>query len=301
MNILVTGGAGFIGSHIANLLVEAGHSVTVLDSLAHGRADRLSPGIRFLRADITDPALAGLIAPIGPEVVIHEAAHVSVPGSIKDPLADARINILGTINLLEACVASGVRKVIYPSSAALFARVAYLPIDENHPVSFGSPYGISKYTAEHYLAVYRALYGLEYTILRYANVYGPGQDSGGEGGVVAVFAQAMRSGITPTINGDGTATRDFIYVGDVARANLAALTGLDGATVNVSTGIPTTIRALYDELARLLGFDEPPIFGPPRPGDILHSYLSTALADALVPFPRTPLVQGLSRMVGITP
>ena len=297
MKILVTGGAGFIGSHIQQLLYESGHETVVLDSLRHGRKSKLGSGVQFIQCDITDPALQSIISEVRPEVVIHHAAHISVTGSIRDPLMDASVNILGTVNLLEACVHSGVRKIIYPSSASMFAEIHYLPIDEVHPASFRSPYGVSKHTAEHYLQVYRSLYGLEFTILRYANVYGPGQDSTGEGGVVSIFTENMLKGVTPVIFGDGSFTRDFVFVRDVAEANLTAVTKADGEIVNVSTGIETSISSLYQSLAQLTGFTGEPHFAPVRPGDIERSFMSTEKADQILQLKRTPLARGLEKTV----
>lgn len=294
MKIAVTGGAGFIGSHIAELALLQGHEVTVIDSLCHGHRSNLPSEIPLLTFDVRDPALTEVIRQLSPEVVIHHAAQISVPESIEHPLHDASVNILGTLNLLEACVRTGVRKIIYPASASMFAKIQYLPIDESHPISFLSPYGVSKQVVEHYLQVYHALYGLDYTILRYSNVYGPRQDASGEGGVVSIFSQAMLHDSTPVIFGDGQAARDFLFVNDAAQANLRCLTGFGQETIHVCTGVETSILQLYELIAGFTGFSKPPHFGPPRPGDIERSFLSTKKMDQLLTLPVTPIRQGLS-------
>ena len=257
MKALITGGAGFIGSHIADSLVKNGDSVVVVDNLQTGKLANLPSRVTFYREDITQPLLRGIFCREQPEVVFHQAAQVSVPKSVADPKLDVRINVLGAINVLEAAKASGVRKVIFASSAAVYGEPQYLPIDEAHPIAPQTPYGLAKHTVERYLALYRELYGLRYTVLRYANVYGPRQDGGGEGGVVAIFAQRLSAGLVPTVFGSGEQTRDFVFVGDVAAANLAAIAQADGQVLNISTQKAISVNALYVKMAALWGVTLP--------------------------------------------
>lgn len=293
MKLLITGGAGFIGSQIANLALSKGHDVTVLDSMVHGDLSRLHRAIPLRTMDIRDPDLDALLRQLRPEAVIHQAAQISVPGSIRSPLEDLSINAAGTVNLLEACVRNGVRKIIYPSTAAVFSKAGHLPIREDDPFRFQSPYAVSKQVVEHYLQVYQHLHGLAWTILRYANVYGPGQDPRGEGGVAAIFMDAMVRGQTPVIHGDGHTTRDFVYSGDCARVNLMALDDLDGEILHVGTGIETSILELYDLIAGLTGHTSPPVFAPERPGDIRRSCLSPEKLIRRTGLNLTPLARGL--------
>lgn len=274
MRILVTGGAGFIGSHIVDLFIDSGHEVAIIDSMSHGKETNVNGQAKFYNADIRDKAIHSIFKGFKPEVLCHQAAQIKVPVSVKDPISDADINILGTINLLEACRESGVRKVIYPASAAIFGNPEYLPIDENHPLNMISGYGVSKHTVEHYLKVYSELYGIKYTVLRYANVYGPRQDSSGEGGVVAIFSEKFNRGENVEIFGDGEQSRDFVYVGDVAAANLAALSNLDNGIFNVCTNSRISVNGLFNLFKELTDKDIIPIYRQPREGDILHSYMS---------------------------
>lgn len=293
--VLVTGGAGFIGSHIVDLLLEAGARVSVLDDLSTGSLANLDPRVNLYKGQIQDRDLIQeVVDRERPDYVIHQAAQVDVQVSLRDPGADAGANILGTINLLEACRAGGVRKVVYASSAAVYGNPRYLPVDEEHPIGPLSGYGISKHTAERYLAVYRAVHGLEFTALRYANVYGPRQDASGEGGVVAIFSNRLSGGVQPIIYGDGRQTRDFIYVGDVAAANLAALKKGSGQVLNISTGVPTSVNDLLNTLCMVAGSNLEADYRDERPGDILHSYLSPLQAiEGLQWKPLVPLEEGL--------
>ncbi|MGB9803655.1 SDR family oxidoreductase [Desulfofundulus sp.] len=295
MRILVTGGAGFIGSHVVEQLAACGADVAVLDDLSRGSLSNLHPAASLYHGDIRDEEFVReTLAQFRPLVVIHQAAQVDVRASLDDPARDAAVNIGGTINLLEACRRTGVEKVVYASSAAVYGDPLYLPVDEEHPVRPLAGYGISKHTVEHYLEAYRGLYGLDYTVLRYANVYGPRQDAAGEGGVVAVFVHRLLRGDVPCIFGDGEQTRDFVYVGDVAAANLAAVKKGGGRVLNVSTGRATTVNELYVLLQQLTGCRAKAHYRPPRPGDIRHSYLSCSLAREVLGWqPRTDLAAGL--------
>ncbi len=274
MKLLVTGGAGFIGSHLVDMLVEAGYTVSVVDDLSTGRLENINPAVNFYRLEVESEGLEEVVAREKPGAVLHQAAQVDVQRSLKDPLADARVNLLGMINLLEVCRRHGVGKVVYASSAAVYGHPAYLPVDERHPVVPQSPYGASKLAAESYLRIYSDLYGIRHTVLRYANVYGPRQDVSGEGGVVAIFVNRLLKGETPQIYGDGEQTRDFIYVKDAAAANLAALGGGDGMTLNVSTGIKLPVNGLFKVIKKTAGSLLEPAFCRPRPGDIRHSCLA---------------------------
>lgn len=298
MRALVTGGAGFIGSHIVDELVSAGARVAVLDDLSTGSFENLNPGVNFYRAGVEGPELVELIERERPEVVFHQAAQVDVQRSLREPLADAKVNVSGTINLLEACRRSGVKKVIYASSAAVYGDPVHLPVDEGHPVAPLSCYGISKYVPELYLETYRRLYGLNYAVLRYANVYGPRQDTRGEGGVVAIFTVKLLRGEPPRIFGDGEQTRDFIYVKDVAAINLAAVKRGDGVALNAATGVPVTVNELFTNLKEITGSRLEAVYGPPRPGDIIHSYLDPAQARTATGWgPRYSLAEGLRETV----
>ena len=265
--ILVTGGAGFIGSHVVDRLLELGHEVAVVDNLASGSAANLSPDVSFHETDIVGPDLDDVLRAEKPEVVCHYAAQISVTHSMRDPVADASTNILGSLNLLQSCVRNGVRKVVYTSSGgAIYGEPQYLPCDEAHPVQPLSYYGASKYAVEKYLYVYRVAHGLDYTALRLGNVYGPRQDPTGEAGVVAIFAQAMLEGRPITIFGTGEQERDFVYVRDVAEASVAALDRGDGEAYNIGTGAGTSINRIYALLKDGAGLRGGGVIrpGPPR-------------------------------------
>lgn len=294
MKVLVTGGAGFIGSHIVDLLLSEGYEVAVIDSLVHGKMENLNPAAQFHQMDIRDKAVRKVFEDFRPEVLIHEAAQIKVPNSIKDPIYDAEVNILGTLNLLEACREFKVRKVIYPATAAMFSEPQYLPIDELHPLSMMSGYGVSKHVVEHYLEVYNKLYGIDYTVFRYSNVYGPRQDSTGEGGVVAIFCETMIKGGVPEIYGDGTQTRDFIYVKDVAKANVVAIHALDNSIYNCCTGVEVSVNELYKTIAGNLSFHHEPMMKAPREGDIYRTFMTyKKLNDAIGWAPSYDMVNGI--------
>jgi UDP-glucose 4-epimerase len=275
MKVVVTGGAGFIGSHVADAYVAAGHQVIVVDNLSTGKGENVNKAARLVQMDVNDPALVEMFRQERPEVVNHHAANASVSLSVRRPVFDATQNILGTISVLEAAREAGVDKFIYISSGgAMYGNPEYLPVDEAHPSNPVAPYALSKHTAERYVRLYGAEHGLRWTCLRYANVYGPRQDPYGEAGVISIFCQNLLDGVAPEIHWDGEQTRDFVYVGDVARANLLALEGGEGQAYNVGTGIGTSINTLYDTLMDVSGYDVPPRHGPRRPGDARHSYLA---------------------------
>lgn len=274
MRILVTGGAGFIGSHIVDAFISRGHEVAIVDNMSHGKEENINPKAEFYRLDIRDIEIDAVFESFRPEMLCHQAAQIKVPVSVKDPMLDADINIMGTIRLLEACRKYCVKKVIYPASAAIFGNPEYLPIDEKHPLNMISGYGISKHTVEHYLKVYETLHGIKFTVLRYANVYGPRQDSTGEGGVVAIFSEKFSRGEDVEIYGDGEQTRDFVYVADVANANVLALSFLDNGIYNVSTNTKISVNELFNLFSDLTGKSVQAKYMPSREGDILHSYMS---------------------------
>lgn len=298
MRVLVTGGAGFIGSHIVQRLLEHGHDVAVLDNFSRGKEENLPPGVRLYRADITSWEIGEIFAKEQPECVIHQAAQIDVRRSVADPVTDASVNILGSINLLEQCRRTGVRKVVYASSAAVYGDPQILPVPEEHPILATSGYGVSKHTVEHYLEVYRRLYGLDYTVLRYANVYGPRQDPLGEGGVVAIFAYRIARRLAVTVFGDGEQTRDYVYVGDVADANLLALTQGSGEVLNVSTGVEVSVNQLLEILQELAGRKVEVQYAPERPGEIRRSALDNARARRVLGWrPQVSLRQGLEQVL----
>ena len=299
MKVLVTGGAGFIGSHITDAMIAAGHSVVVVDDLSTGRRENLNPAARFYQVDIRAAGLDEVFAQEKPEVVSHQAARANVRESFLKPIEYADVNILGSLNLLECCRRHSVRKVIYASTGgAVYGEPHYLAVDEAHPIEPLDPYGASKHQVEHYLQLYHANYGLEYTILRYPNVYGPRQDPRGEAGVVAIFTGHLLNGETPVINGSGDQQRDFVYVHDVANANVLALNHNPAGTYNIGSGIGTSVNQIFTHLAALTGHPKPAAHGPAKQGEVSRIYLNAQKARQDLGWePRVPLAEGLSRTV----
>ncbi|WFB58119.1 NAD-dependent epimerase/dehydratase family protein [Paenibacillus sp. BR1-192] len=296
---IVTGGAGFIGSNIVDSLLDNGYEVTIVDNLATGNLNNINSKATFFNVDICDYAkLNEVFLSCSPQIVIHHAAQVSVYESLQHPIEDAKTNIIGTVNVLELSIKYNVNKVIYASSAAVYGSPRYLSIDEDHPISPVSFYGISKYTPEKYIRTYSDLYGLKYTIFRYANVYGPRQDPKGEGGVISIFLDKLIDNKTPFIYG-GEQTRDFIYVDDIVRANLLAINRGDNKTINIGTNSETSILELYQLIASLIGTKLKPICKDYREGDILRSSLSNKSAYELLGWtPRFSLEEGLRSTLG---
>ncbi|RJX31802.1 MAG: NAD-dependent epimerase/dehydratase family protein [Desulfarculus sp.] len=284
MKILVSGGAGFIGSQVAQAYVEAGHQVVVLDDLSSGKADNLPAGARLARMDIADPAAAELVAQGGFEIINHHAAQVSVPASVADPLSDARSNVLGLINLLQAGCQAGLKRFIFVSSGgAVYGELPGQPVDESFPARPLSPYAVGKRSGELYLDYFAAHYGLQTVVLRYANVYGPRQVPHAEAGVVAIFMDRLLAGEPVTIfrspDMPRGMKRDYTFVGDVVRANLAALTRGQGV-YNIGTGLATDTLSLWEAVQAAAGRRGGHSFGPVRPGDIAYSALDCAQAAA---------------------
>jgi UDP-glucose 4-epimerase len=278
MQILLTGGAGFIGSHLVDTLLDFGNKVYVIDDLSSGKLENLNRSATIYKMDICDQHLGELLRDIQPEIVFHLAAQVSVSGSVHNPYEDTRVNVLGTVNLLEACVKADVKRIIFSSSAAVYGMPQYLPINEAHSLNTISPYGASKAAAEEYIRLYQRMYDMNYIILRYANVYGPRQDAEGEGGVVSIFSSRLTSRDALTIFGSGEQTRDFVYIKDIVRANLAAASCSPNHTVNVSTGEATSINELAQTMISTTNTSVEIIHQPERQGDIQHSVLSPQLA-----------------------
>ncbi len=301
MKILVTGGAGFIGSHLVEHLVAADHAVTALDDLSTGSAGNLPVGVVLERVDLRDgDAVRRAVAAAAPEVVFHEAGQSDVRVSTREPERDAAINVIGGIHLLEACVAAKVRKVVYASTGgAVYGDPERVPVTEDAPVRPISQYGISKHTVEHYLFLYRHLYGLDYTVLRYPNVYGPRQSPRGEAGVVSIFARAALRNAPVQIFGDGRQTRDYVYVTDIVAANAAVLGDCGGGdTFNVGTGVGVSVLEIRDGLARALGREVASQHQPPRPGEVLHIALDGRRFVAATGWaPKVGLDEGIRRTV----
>ncbi len=269
MKILVTGGAGFIGSHIVDRLLEAGHEVAVVDNLMTGNRCNLNPNATFYKIDLLDVKLAEVFDREKPEIVNHHAAQVDVRKAVANPFFDAQQNIMASLHLIELCRKNRVKKIIFASTGgAVYGEPLYLPVDENHSIRPLSPYGISKHTVERYLDFASVTFGLNYTVLRYANVYGPRQDAHGEAGVISIFATEMLNRKRPTIFGDGSSTRDYIFVEDVVHANLLALEAGNQQIYNVGTGRQTSLNDLFNGLKRVAGIEMEAIYAPARLGEV---------------------------------
>ncbi len=296
MRILVTGGAGFIGSHIVNAYLDRGHDVAVLDDLSRGLRKNLNLRARFYPGDIQDrEAVERVFAREKPEVVNHHAAQMDVRRGVREPLFDARVNILGSLNLIEAAVAHGTRRFIYISTAgAAYGEPRQLPVSEDHPIDPITPYGISKHTVEHYLSAFSHLHGLACVVLRYGNVYGPRQSSQGEAGVFAIFSEQLLAGIQPVIYGDGTKLRDYVYIDDVVQANLAALERGTGGIFNIGSGVATSDYEVFCLVRELLGkTGVEPRHVPKRPGEIDRICLDISKARLMLGWnPGVSLAEG---------
>src|SRR5438876_4032763 len=286
MRILVTGGAGFIGSHIVDQCIAAGHAVAVVDNLwdeGGGKKTNLNPQAHFYHADITDESsLDHVFDEVQPEVVSHQAAQHSVAVSTKNPKLDARVNVLGLLNVLTNCTRLGTRKIVFASSGATYGTPVRLPIDEDVLQRPESPYGITKMVAEHYLRYWQEAHGLTYTALRYGNVYGPRQDPNGEAGVIAIFAKRFLHHEAVRIDWDGEQQKDYVYVGDVAGANLIALDHGDNDIFCIATGKGTSVNEIYRTLEEIIGYKPEIVRAPKRPGDIYLSYFDCSKAARIL-------------------
>jgi len=297
MKILVTGGAGFIGSHIVDLLIEKGYEVVVVDNLVNGKKENVNSKARFIEADMNSPELIKIFEKEKPDTVCHQAAQVSVRKSIQDPIYDAKENIIGTINILNCCIKTKVKKFVYASSGgARYGEPVKLPCNESHPIKPLCPYGISKHTAEYYVEFYSKLHGLDYNILAYSNVYGPRQDPEGEAGVISIFMGKILNNEKCEIFGDGEQTRDYVYVGDVAEANLLALEKeTKSKNFNIGTGKETSVNELFAKIKKVIGKGEA-VHVDPIPGEVRRIYLDISLAEKELGWqPRVDLDKGLKQ------
>ena len=307
MKILVTGGAGFIGSYLVDRLLQHGHEVVVVDNLATGYRHNLNPRARFYETSLLDSTLSAVFQREKPDIVNHHAAQNDVRRSNADPTFDAQHNIIGSIRLIQCCIKYGVKKVIYASSGGtVYGEPTYLPVDEAHPIAPISPYGISKHTVEHYLFLASASAGLNYTVLRYANIYGPRQNPHGGAGVVAIFVESMLRGVSPTIFGDGCSTRDYLFISDAVEANLLAMTGGDREIYHVSSGQEISLNELFcllkQSLGSIIGCKDiakmSPVYAEPRPGEIYRIALNPEKIEKdLGWISQTSLQDGLAQTV----
>jgi UDP-glucose 4-epimerase len=302
MRILVTGGAGFIGSHIVDQSIAMGHEVAVVDNLweeGGGKEHNIHPQARFFRADITHiTELQSIFEEVRPEVVSHQAAQPSVAISTKNPHLDARVNVLGLLNVLTMCTRVGTRKIVFASSGATYGTPAQLPVDEEVPQRPESPYGITKMVSEHYLRFWQETHGLSYTALRYGNVYGPRQDPHGEAGVIAIFVKRFLHHESVRIDWDGNQKKDYVFVGDVARANLLAIEHGENDIFCIGTGSGVSVNELYDALATNIGYKPEIVRAPKRAGDIYVAYFDCQKAERVLGWkPQTTLAEGIERTV----
>jgi len=301
MKVLVTGGAGFIGSHIVEACLAAGHQVSVLDDLSTGFRANVPAGVKLWEVDLRDAgAVDSALAAERPEVVCHQGARANVRESFEKPVLYAEVNILGSLNLLEACRRHGVRKVVYASTGgAAYGEPQRLPVDESHPVNPLDPYGASKHHVEHYLFIYRASYGLDYTVLRYPNVYGPRQNPHGEAGVIAIFTALMLAGRQPVIHGSGDQLRDFVHVSDIARANLLSFGDLaSGEILNLGSGEGASVTTIFRLLAASTGYAADAVHGPAKAGEVSRIYLDATRARTVLGWePRIGLPAGIASTV----
>ena len=299
MKVLVTGGAGFIGSHVVDTFVESGHEVVVVDDLSTGRPSNLNPQARFYRIDIRDSALLDIFEQERPELVSHHAAQMDVRKSVIDPLFDSDVNVRGSLNVLECARKSGTRKIVYISTGgAVFGEPEYLPCDERHPINPVCQYGVSKHAVEHYLHVYKHLYDLDYTVLRYPNVYGPRQNPQGEAGVVAIFVGRMLTGAQIVINGTGQQERDFVYVTDCAQANLLASRLGSGQIYNLGLGQGVSVNEIFSRLKSLIHYQLEPVNGLAKAGETFKIYLdSRCIQKELGWRSQVSLTEGLAKTI----
>ncbi len=297
MKILVTGGAGFIGSNVVDLYIESGHSVVVVDNLIMGNIKNINKKAKFYKVDIRDKEIFNIIKKEKIEVINHHAAQISVPDSVNDPFSDADININGTLNLLNCAIKNKVKRFIFISSGGtVYGEPEKLPAKEDFKIAPENPYGISKVAGENYVKFFCKQYNMKYVILRYSNVYGPRQIPHGEAGVVAIFIKKILNGEQPVIFGKGKCIRDYIYVGDVAEANLICLKRGDNSEFNIGTGKPTSVNELFEIIKKVTGFKKEALQGPFRKGDILANYLDIKKAKEILKWvPKISLIEGIKQ------
>ncbi len=299
MKILVTGGAGFIGSNLVDALIEQGHNVVIIDNLSTGKKENINKKAKFYKANIQDKNIEGIFKKEMPDIVDHHAAQIDVRKSVADPGFDAGINIIGLINLLQLSSKYKVKKFINVSSGGvIYAEGAKLPIKEDEKKGPISPYGISKLTGEYYVNFFHKIYGLKYTTMRYSNVYGKRQDPMGEAGVISIFSNLLLQNKQPTIFGDGKQTRDYVYVKDVVSANVLAMEKGDNEAFNIGTGIQTDVTALFKTMQDIIGFKGEPVYAPSRPGELLKNCLDNSKAKKLLGWqPRYTLKEGMKETI----
>lgn len=303
MKILVTGGAGFIGSNIVDAYIEAGHEVAILDNLITGKKQNINPKAKFYEVDIRTKQVADVLNEFKPEIVNHLAAQIDVRKSVTDPAFTEDVNVMGGINMIEAAVRAKVKKIVFSSTGgAIYGEIsAKEGATEEHPQDPISPYAITKRSLEMFLYFYHVTYGIKYTVLRYGNVYGPRQDPLGEAGVIAIFIGKLAKNQDPTIFGDGEQLRDYVYVGDVARANLIALTRGEGQIYNVGSGIGTSVNELFAHLKSIMKFPGKAVYAPPRTGELTRSVLNAKkIEKALGWKPQMDIRKGLELTVKAT-
>lgn len=300
MKVLVTGGAGFIGSHLVDRLIKEGHEVSIIDNLSSGKEINLNPQAKFYKLDILSPSLQKVFSPEKRfDYIFHLAAQIDVRKSVEKPVFDAEVNVLGSLNLLSLCLKKKPEKFIYASTGgAIYGEPDYLPADEKHPIHPNCAYGISKHTVEHYLELFHTLYHLNYTIFRFPNVYGPRQDPNGEAGVVSIFIGKMLKNNTPSIFGDGNQLRDYLYVNDIVAANMVSLKKGDNRIYNLGSGKGTSVNELFKKLRRIIGFKKESEYSAPRLGEVNRIYLSAEKARRELSWqPKIELEKGLEKTV----
>ncbi|MDD2890365.1 MAG: NAD-dependent epimerase/dehydratase family protein [bacterium] len=298
MNCIVTGGAGFIGSHLVDRLIQQGDKVAIIDDLSSGKAKNINKSAEFYKLKIESNKIENVFRKLSPEVIFHLAAQASVVNSTNNPDLDAKANIIGTINLLKLCIKHKVKKIVFSTTGgALYGNTTVAATEEVYP-SPASPYGISKFTGEQYIKFFGNEFNLEYCILRYANVYGPRQDPKGEAGVVAIFTQNMIKNKTCTLFGSGKLKRDYVYVKDVIEANILAIKLKANETLNIGTGIPTSVNELFELMGKFSNYSISPVYMPKRTGEIEISFLNYAKAKRLLGWePKTSLADGLQETI----
>ena len=299
MNILVTGGAGFIASNVADAFINEGHNVVIIDDFSSGKQENINPKAKVYRMDIQDSNVENIFRDEKIEVMCHHAAQMDVRRSVSDPKFDASVNVLGFLNLMETGRKYGLKKVIFSSTGgAIYGEQDYFPADEQHPNRPLSPYGITKLVTEKYLFFYKEIYGIDHVILRYANIYGPRQNPHGEAGVVAIFTERMLKGEQPTINGEGKQTRDYVFVGDVVQANLLALKYNGSNIFNIGTGIETDVNQLFHHIKKLTGSTCEEKHAPAKAGEQMRSVISSQKISEMLGWkPTVTLEEGLKRTV----